>query len=46
MIYGSAVSSKVRVESNVSTHVGNRPPVVMHSHVNIHRYSVANILYT
>ena len=32
-----------RWERNVGTHVDNRPPMVMHSQVDIHRYSVANI---
>ena len=30
-------------EQNVGAHVDNRPLTVMHSQVDIHRYSVANI---
>ena len=32
-----------RLERNVGTHVDNKPPTVMHSQVDIYRYSVANI---
>ena len=32
-----------RSEQNIGTHVDNRLPTVMHSQVDIHRYSVANI---
>ena len=41
LVNGSAVIS--RSERNVGTHVDNRPPMVMHSQIDIHRYSVANI---
>ena len=32
-----------RSEQNVGAHVDNRPPLVTHSQIDIHRYSVANI---
>ena len=40
-VCGRAVIS--RSERNVGVHVDNRLPTVMHSQVDIHRYSVANI---
>ena len=35
-----------RSKQNVGTCVDNRPPTVIHSQVDIHRYSVANIYIT
>ena len=32
-----------RSERNVGARVDNRPPMMMHSQLDIHRYSVANI---
>ena len=40
-VCGRAVTSWS--ERNVGTHVDNRLPTVMHSQVDIHRYSVTNI---
>ena len=42
LVCGRAVIS--RSERNVGAHIDNRPPTVMHSGVDIHRYSVANII--
>ena len=41
LVCGRAVIS--RRERNVGMHVDNRPPMVIHSQADIHRYSVANI---
>ena len=32
------------LKRNIGTHADNRPPTVMHSQVDIQRYSVANII--
>ena len=41
LVCGRAISS--RWERNIGMHVDNRLPMVMHSQVDIHRYSVANV---
>ena len=37
-------SNAIALERNIGTHADNRPPTVMHSQVDIQRYSVATII--
>ena len=37
-------SNAIALERNIGTHADNRPPMVMHSQVDIQRYSVATII--
>ena len=37
-------SNAIALKRNIGTHADNRPPTVMHSQVDIQRYSVATII--
>ena len=45
-LWAKKESNAIAFERNISTHADNRPPTVMHSQVDIQRYSVATITKT
>ena len=43
-LWAKKESNAITLERNIGTHADNRPPTVMHSQVDIQRYSVATII--
>ena len=43
-LWAKKESNAIALKRNIGTHADNRPPTVMHSQVDIQRYSVATII--